>query len=251
MRAKLLILSSLCGLGLFACGDDDARDTISVRDLDGGAGTGSRPPPGGGVGSGGSGGSRDSGPEEDEDSGLPDTDVASLCRDVDPAPLDVADRDPNMGYNGVSTPTDFIVTRSEAAWLESCALPTLRVTISDGHCPRGDGHELTFFIPADGVEDSNVVIGQNLIMEETIGLTSIRVRYTRPVRRQPDGVWGTCEDASGTLDIVPPLELEKDKLLRGNFTLDLTPCDEADPSLQIVMGSFSAQLPESLLEVCP
>lgn len=254
MRVKLLILSWLCGLCLLACGDDsdDAGPTVSTNS--GGRGgrdagpTGGSGGAGGSSGTGGRSGSGGSG-EDDEDGGIPSTDLALLCRDVDPAPLDVADRDPSMVYNGVFTPTDFEVTRSEAAWLEGCAQPILRVTLTDGGCPNGDGHELTFLIPADGVEESNVVIGQNLIKEES-GFNSIRVRYTRPLRRQPDGVWGTCEDATGTLDIVGPLQLEKGKLLQGNFTMDLTPCDDGDESVQTLMGSFSAEIPESLDVVC-
>jgi hypothetical protein len=141
------------------------------------------------------------------------------------------------------------VTRSEAAWLEGCVQPILRITLSDGDCPNGEGHELTFFLPADGVENSNLVIGQNLIMEET--LTSIRVRYARPGRKPPSGVWGTCEDASGFLDIVPPLQLMEGRLVQGNFMLDLTRCDDGTPSTQIVNGSFSAELPAGLGDVCP
>jgi hypothetical protein len=172
--------------------------------------------------------------------------------DVEPAPLDTGEPDPNAEIrNGVVVPEDFIVTRAQAVWEADCTLPTLRVTISDGDCPVGEGHELTFRITVDGVDNNTVVIGQNVIMEESAA-GSIRVRYTRPSRFSDDGVWGTCQDARGTLDIIGELELDNGSHLQGSFTLDLTRCDGERPeTIQTVNGTFNVELPEALDEVCP
>ena len=259
MRATLLLLLSLCGL-VVACGDDEKpRSTVSVGRDGGGPGRDGGPTAGvgGGTGTGGSGGTSDAGdPSGDEDSGMSGDgdgdgeDLAILCDDVEPAPVDGADRDPGRIYNGVSLPLDLRTTRAEAAWEAGCADPMLRITISDGGCSEGNGHELTFWVPAAGVENGSIVIGQNTIAEEpTAG--SIRVRYTRPTRLTPNGVWGTCEDASGTLDIIGELSLRGGRHVQATFLLDLTRCDDGEASTQPVNGEFNVELPASLVEVCP
>lgn len=170
------------------------------------------------------------------------------CRDVDAVPPGT-DPDPNVLANVVTTPADLAVTRASATWDASCAQPTLRVTVSDGTCPNGDGHELTFYLPAADVEERTLTIGQNVIMEDAAG--HIRVRYTRPGRLEPSGQWGTCSGASGTLDIIGQLELIQGRTLQGNFVLDLTRCDDGEPSVQQVEGSFNVTVPASLDDICP
>jgi len=255
MRAKLLILLGLCGVSGLACGDDEKapRAPVSVGNgRDGGGGTGGPfVPIGGGTGG-----------DDDDDSGVNDEDggggtggtggsmeIGSRCRDVDVVPPGI-DPDPENLANVVTSPIDLAVSRAEAAWEEGCVQPSLRVTVSDGNCPDGDGHQLTFFLPADGVEESTLFMGQNVIMPEPAA-GFIRVRYTRPSRLEPSGVWGTCSGSSGTLDIIGDLELIQGRVLQANYTLDLTRCDDGEDSIQQVTGSFHIEVPASLSEVCP
>lgn len=268
MRVKVLLLLALMGVPLTACNDeeDPGGGTVSVgtggsgaRDggpgggaggVLGGSGTGAR------GGSGGRGGSADDAGLDASDDGGPDGAIMGSiwCDDVEPAPLDTGEPDPNAEIrNGVVVPEDFIVTRAQAVWEAGCTLPTLRVTISDGDCPVGEGHELTFYVPADGVDNSTVVIGQNVIMEESSAAAgNIRVRYMRPSRFIDDGEWGTCQGVSGTLDIIGELELDNGSHLQASFTLELTRCDGERPETnQTVNGTFNVELPEGLDEVCP
>jgi hypothetical protein len=255
MRAKLLLLLGLCGVLAQACGDDEKPPgpPVSVGNgNDGGGGTGGPYIP-----VGGSGGSDEDSGLNDEDggggtggaSGNSGMDMGSRCRDVDAVPPGT-DPDPEMLANVVTLPTDLVVTRAEAAWEEGCIQPSLRVTVSSGNCPDGDGHQLTFFLPADGVEESTLFIGQNLIMPEPAA-GSIRVRYTRPTRIDPSGVWGTCAGSDGTLDIIGDLELIQGRILQASYILDLTRCDDGEESVQEVTGSFHVEVPASLSAVCP
>jgi hypothetical protein len=255
MRVKLLLLLGLCGVLGLACGSGDEDRAPRPPSVGGGSG-GSN----GGVGGpfipmGGNDGDDDAG-EQDEDGGGGTggsagggSDMGVRCLDVDPVPPGT-DPDPNMLANIVTMPTDLQVERAEAAWEEGCVQPSLRVTLSSGNCPDGDGHQLTFFLPADGVEESTLLMGQNLIMPEPAA-GFIRVRYTRPTRLEPNGVWGTCNGASGTLDIVGELELIQGRILQGNYTLDLTRCDGGEDSVQLVTGAFRVVVPASLSAVCP
>ena len=263
MRVNVLLLLALMGVPLAACGDEeDPGNTVSVGDGTGGRRDGG---PGGGAGgvlggsgtgarggSGGRGGGDDAGLDASDDAGLDGSVMGSVwCADVEPAPLDVGEPDPDAEIgNGVSAPVDLVITRAETLWEVGCAVPTLKVTLSDGGCPVGEGHELTFFIPARGTSNS-LVIGQNVIREE-LEPGHIRARYTRPSRFSDDGVWGTCEGAAGTLDVIGEIDLDEGSILQASFMLELTRCDGESPdTIQIVNGTFSIEIPESLDEVCP
>jgi hypothetical protein len=260
MRVKLLILLGLCGLTGLSCGGDDERAPRApaggANADDGGprAGTGGRYVPMGGRG----GDDEDAGPQDDEDGGAGTggnagtggtggSDMGSRCRDVDPVPPGT-DPDPGMVDNVVTLPDDLAVTRASAAWEDGCIQPSLRVTISDGNCPDGDGHQVTFFLPAN--EDNPLLIGQNLVTAEP-SASNIRVRYTRPTNSEPSGVWGTCSGANGTLDIIGELEFIAGREVQGSFILDLTRCDGGEDSVQQMTGSFRVEIPASLSDVCP
>jgi hypothetical protein len=262
MRGKVLLLLVLGGIGVQGCGDDAGPDTPPIS-VGGDSGSGGRSGSGGPfVPMGGRGGDGDDDGGQDEEDGGAGTgggsggsggtggsDGPRSCEDVDPVPPGF-DPDPTMLPNVVTLPEDLEVTRASAEWEEGCDQPTLRVTISSGNCPDGDGHELTFFLPANGVADSTVVLGLNQIMEDQAGY--IRVRYTRPGRINPSGEWGTCEGASGTLNITGELELLEGRTLQGDFFMELTRCDSgSDPALQQLDGSFNVEVPASLDDVCP
>jgi hypothetical protein len=154
-----------------------------------------------------------------------------------------------MTFNIVTAPLDLAVTRASATWDTNCSEPTLLVQLSSGDCPDGDGHEITFFVEAEGADDSTLVLGQNVIMEDPAG--RIHVRYTRPSRLEPSGEWGTCDGVMGTLDLLYGLEFVKGRRLQGNFTIDLPRCDDGEPSVQTIVGELNVEIPESLGVVCP
>jgi hypothetical protein len=249
MRLKLLVLLVLCGVGVQACGDDEAAAPPSRSGRDGGGGSG--PPP---VIS-----DRDSGGGEDEEDGGEDTasdsgrdfDAGgpSSCEDFEAIPPET-DPDPDMNYNMINEPTDFAITRASAAWaVRDCNDPTLVVTLSSGNCPDGDGHQIAFFVPAEGIEDRKVVLGNNPITEDSPG--EISVRYTRPRRLTPNGQWGTCKSASGTLDLIRNIDLISGRKLEGDFLLELTRCDDGAPSIQTVEGQFNVEIPATIDDLCP
>jgi hypothetical protein len=256
MRLKVLLVLVLCGVSVQACGDDEApaQPGRSVGDgSDGGRDSGLIGPI---FGNGdGDGDDEDGGEDVDPDSGqIADAgdsggpEGPTRCRSVDPVPPGT-DPDPNMNFNMLTMPGDLEVTRASATWEVNCTDPTLLITLSSGSCPDGDGHEITFFVPAEGIEDSTVVLGQNLIMKDAPG--RIRVRYTRPGRVDPSGEWGSCDAVVGTLDLVRQLDLIKGRRLEGNFLIDLTRCDAGAPSVQTVEGSFNVEIPASLKDICP
>lgn len=251
MRLKLLVLLVLCGVGVQACGDDEAAAPPSRSGRDGG---GSGPPP---VIP-----NRDSGGDDDEDDGGEDMAAdsgrdsgasgaggPSSCQDFDAVPPG-SDPNPDSNFNMIEEPTDFAVTRASATWdVGDCNDPTLVVTLSTGNCPDGDGHQLTFFVPAEGVEDRTIVLGNNPITEDSPG--DIRVRYTRPLRVTPNGQWGTCANVRGTLDLIRNIDLKKGSKLEGDFLLELTRCDDGAPSTQTVDGQFNVEIPATLADLCP
>lgn len=254
MRLKVLFLLVLCGVCVQACGEDEvsAPPGRSVGDgTDGGRDSGGLNPfiP-----------NRDSGGDDEEDGGEEmdsgqsadaggDASVGpTRCRDVEVVPPGT-DPDPDMKFNMVTSPADLAISRASAAWNVSCTDPTLMITLSSGTCPDGDGHEITFFVPAEGVEDGAVVLGQNVVTEDST--TQIRVRYTRPGRIDPDGEWGTCQGADGILDLVRQLELVEGRRLEGEFAIDLTRCDDGDPSVRTIEGQFNVEIPASLKDICP
>jgi hypothetical protein len=251
MRLRNLLLLVLCGVSVQACGDDEgpARPGVSVGEgTDGGRDSGIIRP----IFPTGDGGDDDDGGEDVDpnsdagDSGSPA--APTRCHNVEPVPP-ATDPDPSMNFNMVTAPSDLTVTRAAATWDVNCMDPTLRVSLSSGSCPNGDGHEVTFFVPAEGVEDSTVVLGQNVIMTDSPG--RIRVRYTRPGRVNPDGEWGSCDGVVGTLDLIRQLDLIEGRRLEGDFQIDLTRCDDGAPSIQVLEGSFNVEIPASLEDICP
>jgi hypothetical protein len=249
------VLGFLCLLGLVASGcKDEERSTAAYPPSVGSGRDG-----GGFSGHGGGGGGviprPDSGNDEDEDAGIDPTtmDLALECDDFLPIPPGSVDPMPGVYFNLAENPTDFVVTRSVVAWGSSCVQPTIRITLSDGNCPDGDGHELTITIPADGIESGSVLLGQNPVMGEP-GSNNISVRYTRPesLDLEPYGQWGSCAGASGMVELRgTELATDDNSPFYGLFQLDLARCDDGEASVQQLVGEFGVELPEGLLDVCP
>jgi hypothetical protein len=203
-----------------------------------------------GSGSGGSDASRP-GPEDDGGSdvaGGGDV-LSSECDNVEAVKFIGEDTPAGEFVNAIAAPSDLEATRVVTTWSSSCSEPVIRVVMSDGRCPDGSGHELTFYLSVNDIESGNLALGQNLVREEPF--EGLRVRYNRPEDFEPAGEWGTCADAEGYLDLLGSLDLRRDTTLNARFLMSLTPCDGSDGPVQSVEGTFNAKLRRGLQEVCP
>ena len=182
---------------------------------------------------------------EEEDAGALD---AELPAAVDSSPVrsdECYDSEAGGSVPFVSLPSDFTPTRAYAGWGPGCQ--TLRVGLSDGMCPDGEGHELSFEFNRRVLQDGGIFVGLNVVEPEP-NLNGVRVRYRR--LSDPVGLWGNCPGSSGTLDVTS-LETFVSTLSFA-FSLDLSPCgDTMDRSRQSVVGSVSVPLRRSAQEACP
>src|SRR5687768_11592941 len=167
------ITSAMAWLCLVTCGSACGGDDSTAA------------PPGTGAGRAGRGGSmkppvtvKDAGggePDEDGGGGTGGGGGDPLgveCSNVKAAPF--GETVTEDYFNSIGTPTDFAVTRVVGTWDDGCNPPTVKLVLSDGRCPSGDGHELTFFLDIDSLLE-----GENSIVPEPDGRV-VRVRYTRP-----------------------------------------------------------------------
>jgi len=152
--------------------------------------------------------------------------------------------------NAVTFPEDFAVTRVVATWEGGCEVPTARISLSDGACPDGQGHEPSFLLSYNEVIDRTIYQGSNELMEES-PVSGIRVRYERPHRLTPAGQWGTCLGVTGSVDLLGDLLFEREELLQGRFQLELPPCDDGGNEQQSVAGTFSVTFERGLEQLCP
>jgi hypothetical protein len=236
MRTSLLLLVlALCG-----CNDDGPRAPLS--------------PAGGGshdvdvI-------RRDAGPSGNEDDAGERPDAASDA----PMPLEcvridavryTSDEVPSV--TATSQPADFLVTRQAATWRDGCDSPTLAVELSNGICPNGQGHELEILLSVNAIQDGQIGLGLNLVEAEKDSMDGIRVRYTRPERYAPAGVYGTCEGASGQITFYDAPDVSSAMDLRARYELMLTPCDDSKSNpTQLVSGYFDVRVRRSLSSVCP
>jgi hypothetical protein len=153
--------------------------------------------------------------------------------------------------NAVDEPHDLDVTRAVGTYEPSCTEPAVRIALSDGKCPGGLGHELTFLLDAAALYDGGIQVGQNLLQAET-SISPIRVRYLRPRGLASSGEYGTCGTAtSGFLTFRDP-RLGTDRLshFEALFQMFLPPCDGSDNAAVQVNGSFDVAMSRSLAQVC-
>jgi len=189
---------------------------------------------------------RDAGddPGSKPDAGL----VTSNCVRVRALTGDPEDT-PSVTYN--ETPADFSVTRQAEQWTVSdCEHPKLTLALSDGLCPRGQGHELTFEFALNAIADGTIHAGNNQLLpdSEAIGL---RVRYTRPSPLVPRGVWGSCADVAGQLIFLDEPQARAGAVLDARYELTLTACDGTAAEPQVLLGSFRHELRYGLSRFCP
>jgi hypothetical protein len=262
MRLVMWWRCALIALGLAVlgpgqgCKSDEERAPMAPSL---GNGSHTQPPPAHGGGSG-------NGPGEDEDAGaLADAGLdggrsvsadagsvlGSECQDTEAAMF--MGEDPSVEPIATTTaPSDFLVTRVQAAWDTDCDRPAFRIELSDGHCPIGRGHTLVFWFDASAIDRDELRVGLNQIVPEGDS-DVVSIRYVRPSRLGPSGEWGTCEGASGTLLLrgdEPSTSVEFTKWV-GNFSLDLTACGGGAAGRQQVVGTFNTTMRRTLADVCP
>jgi hypothetical protein len=240
-------MSLLFVCGLLACNDERDRPPLA---------NGSAGPPvavdmtrgDGGVGH----GSHDDGGEpRDDDAGTAIPSTQRECREVDPAPFSGEDPSTGRFFNAVDEPVDLSVTRTLATWGLACERPTIRIALSDGECPDGDGHELTFFLDYFAIENDLIARGANPIQPESEA-RDIRVRYVRPGWLEPTGEWGNCgPDPSGSVIFKDRIETDAFDWIQAQFQLQLTACDGSDNPNQQLNGSFDVQLRRGVDQACP
>lgn len=155
-------------------------------------------------------------------------------------------------HNAVSLPMDLSVTRVETAWTTDCAAPALRITLSDGRCPAGDGHEVEFLIDAAAIQHGRIGRGNHLIEAEPLD-GGLRIRYRRPREVDPvgEGVWGTCFGATGSVDFMLAPSVDRDTEFRVRFTTTLTPCDDKTEDTREVNGTLDVTIEDGLDDACP
>jgi hypothetical protein len=234
MRRAGWLLAGLCLIG--ACSDDRP-------DVPGG----SQEPTAGGVGL----------PEVD--SGHPDDDAGTQDAAVDagPAlPVYTCERVEVLGSSGgdtpnetsTDTPADFMISRQAVSW--QCDPDRITISLSDGSCPRGAGHELTIELSMAAIQDMVLRLGNNPVLAESDS-GNMRVRYTRPKRlADPSGTWGNCLPADGQLIFLEAPELKARALLQARFSMMLPACDDSGNPPYLVAGAFKITLRHDPSEAC-
>jgi hypothetical protein len=224
------------------------------------------PPPstgGAAVGSVGSGGRPSPPDDEDEDGGAAGVGgaagidggadsgmLAEECQNVPPVQIPADELPPGVEAS-TSAPADFRVTRLVGSWRGGCAEPVFMVEMSEGDCPDGRDHALTFAIDAASLVDGSLRLGLNTLGPEPNDV-GISIRYVRPPSRPPEGEWGSCADATGMFDLTgEEPSTESGSTLQMRFSLDLTACDGSESALQTVSGTFQVMVRRDFRDVCP
>jgi hypothetical protein len=234
MRISLLLLAVV----LSACSDDDSKAPLT--------------PAGGGS---------HTIDEMKRDSGanVDDMDAGSTPDGGDgPMPFECTRIEPLMiasdevpGRTATTTPLDFKVTRQVATWRGDCPSPSLVIELSNGVCPNGQGHELVFWLPASSIADGRIGLGLNEIDPDAVSADGIRVRYARPDRYSPVGVYGSCDGSFGTISFYDAPDIARPMNLRASYELTLTACDDKRNPPQVVAGYFDVRVRRELSRVCP
>ena len=148
-----------------------------------------------------------------------------------------------------SLPEDFLVTRQAATWRDDCEW--LVIELSNGVCPAGAGHELEIMFSREAIEDGQIGLGLNPLEEEPMAVPGYRVRYTRPTRYAPEGLFGSCTGSSGQISFYDAPDVTRANDLRAVYDFRLTPCDDTrNPTLE-VKGTFQVRLRRAAAAACP
>ena len=189
-----------------------------------------------------------SAPAKDEDAGPIDAgSPITFCTRVTGTPggMDSAE----IG-TWVEAPGDLTLSRQDERWTNDCSDLRLILEFSDGVCPVGAGHSLTFAFTYRAFIEGVLHAGNNMVGADT-ETPAISVRYTRPAKLKPHGTWGSCDGALGQLIFLNEPVLEPGHYLQARYQLNLTPCPGTSGDMQFVEGSFNVLLRTSHLDACP
>jgi hypothetical protein len=187
--------------------------------------------------------------DDDEDAGKPDAGGPPLayCTRVR-NPIGASEDNPDATY--VEMPSDLVLTRQVESWSHDCSKLRLILEFSDGACPVGLGHSLTFSFGYQDFLDGALHGGNNMIGSDAETPT-ISVRYTRPKDLTPNGTWGTCEGAEGQLIFAEAPVPQPGNYLQARFQLSLTACDGTKSAPQFLDGAFRLLQRTAATEACP
>jgi hypothetical protein len=192
---------------------------------------------------------RDAGSEDDEDAGTPtggDDSPISFCTRVR-APAGSTTDDVVGTY--LTMPGDLTLTRQVERWNDDCSKLRLILEFSDGACPTGYGHSLTFSFGYQDFVDG-VLHGGNNAVGADAETPAISVRYVRPNRFSKHGTWGTCEGAEGQLVFIEAPVPRPGNYLSARYQLSLSPCDGATADPIFIDGAFNLLMRTSATDVC-
>lgn len=147
-------------------------------------------------------------------------------------------------------PGDLTFTRQVERWSNDCSNLRLILEFSDGACPSGLGHSLTFSFNYLAFVDG-VIHGGNNFVGADAETPAISVRYVRPNRLTNYGTWGTCETAEGQLVFIEAPIPQPGNYLRARFQLSLTPCGGTTGEPIFFDGAFNVLMRTDATEVCP
>jgi hypothetical protein len=193
----------------------------------------------------------------DEDSGAKPVGGRDAGSDAGSSPAYSCERVEALRSSGEDTPNltstdlpdDFVVTRQAVRWSTDCATAVLSIELSDGTCPRGNGHELDIDLSVAALQEGQIRLGNNEVSADS---TNIVARYTRPTRLKPHGMWGSCGAASGQVVFLEaPGGLSKGQILQARYQLLLAACDGSTNAPIEVDGAFKLELRYDFASLCP
>jgi hypothetical protein len=193
---------------------------------------------------------RDAGPKPE-----PDTDAGPMdggspvtyCTRVT-VPAGGAEDNPIATF--IDRPGDLTLTRQVERWTNDCKNLRLILEFSDGACPVGYGHSVTFSLDYQAILEGVIHGGNNLIGDDS-ETPAIFVRYVRPARLTPRGTWGTCAGADGQVVFVEAPVPSAGNYLRARYQLNLSACDGVTVPAQFLEGAFDVLLRTSATDGCP
>jgi hypothetical protein len=230
MHRSWSLIAAACAV--LSCAEEERVPSVAIRD----------PANGGSI-------ERDAGKDEsDEDAGPVKGDSPiSFCSRVS-SPAGSVEDNPIGTY--LTMPGDLTLTRQVERWSGDCSQLRLVLEFSDGACPVGFGHSLTFsFSYLDFVDGA--IHGGNNIVAADLETPAISVRYVRPNRISKPGTWGTCEGAEGQLVFIEAPTPQPGNYLRARFQLSLSPCGDTTGDPVFVDGAFNFLQRTAATEICP
>ena len=251
MQIRVVLAIALCvgGAWFLGCGSADTPSAAAAPgthpDRPDSGGTATQPPPPPPPSDAGEPTpAHDAGPFE-LDSGQ----QANECEEITAIPF-IGEDTSGEYANAIEMPADLAATRIVGTWSGSCDPAAVKVEMSDGDCPDGDGHELIFLLDAASIREGVLGVGIHDLSADGMG-SPIQVRYVRPAKLEPAGEWGTCEGVSGTLSISGEPGVGRLDELQALFEMQLAPCDGSGQAAQTVRGTFHVMLRRALVDVCP